>query len=239
MKIRNRTSRRSLIAENLHLQVVLADTQRENEELRHAQARDLHFPVYLNRRGFAEAVARVQHREWDQIVSLKTESIVDYWVVALDFDDFKRINDTYGHAVGDSVIAALAPYLRDDVLDDPEAIIARFGGDEFMLLVDGEGYARLCNADLALTLALDQVDENGTRVRTDQVRVTMSAGIAAFHPFAELGDLIHAADLALNRAKALPGKGSVVTHESTMGVPAEGRPGARVRDLPPLWTEAA
>jgi diguanylate cyclase (GGDEF)-like protein len=236
-RVLNRTSRRSLRAENARLQVVLADTQRENEELRHNQARDPHFPVYLNRRGFAEAVARVQQREWDQIVSLKTESIIDYWVVALDFDDFKSINDTYGHAAGDSVIAALAPYLRDDVLDDPEAIIARFGGDEFILLVDGEGYARLCNADRALTL--DLVDENGTRVRTDQVRITMSAGIAAFHPFAELGDLIHAADLALNRAKALPGKGSVVTHESTMGVPAEGRPGARVRDLPPLWTEAA
>lgn len=239
MKILNRSSRRSLRAENRHLQVVLADTQRENEALKQARIRDAHFPTYLNRLGFAEAVARVQQREWHQVVDLETDAIVDYWVVALDFDNFKPVNDRYGHDEGDRVIEALAPYLRG-VLGDDDAVIARFGGDEFMLLVDGEGYTRLFHSERALNLEFNLVDENGAYLGTDHVRITLSTGIAAFHPFAELSHLIRAADLALLRAKAVPGKNAVITHEWTMGVPlADERPGARVRDLPPLRTEAA
>lgn len=239
MKIRNRTSRRTLRAQKRHLEVVLADTQRENEELKRARIHDANFPTYLNRRGFAEAVERVQQREWHQIVDLETDAIVDYWVVALDFDNFKPVNDRYGHDEGDRVIEALAPYLRG-VLGDDEAVIARFGGDEFMLLVDGEGYTRLCNSERALNLEFNLVDADGAYLRTDHVRITLSTGIAAFHPFAELSHLIRAADLALTRAKAVPGKNAVIVHESTMGVPlSDERPGTRMRELPPLRTEAA
>ena len=49
----------------------------------------------------------------------------------LDMDDFKRVNDTYGHSCGDKVLTSLAYRLRE--LTDEEAVVGRYGGDEFLV----------------------------------------------------------------------------------------------------------
>lgn len=78
----------------------------------------------LNRRGFAfEATVLLAHcRRRDKSVCL----------LVLDVDNFKSVNDRYGHAVGDKVLKFAADALRDLVRD--EDLICRFGGDEFLVL---------------------------------------------------------------------------------------------------------
>jgi diguanylate cyclase (GGDEF)-like protein len=59
-------------------------------------------------------------------------------VVFVDLDDFKTVNDTHGHRVGDALLAEVATRLRRCVRDDGRDLVARFAGDEFVLVVEGD-----------------------------------------------------------------------------------------------------
>lgn len=74
----------------------------------------------LNRRGFERVISALNRGDW-------TRSGV---IISCDIDHFKRVNDTFGHASGDLVIAAFARLLGDNL--PREASVARFGGEEFV-----------------------------------------------------------------------------------------------------------
>jgi eukaryotic-like serine/threonine-protein kinase len=127
-------------------------------------------------------------------------------VIMVDIDHFKKINDTYGHQVGDDVIREVANRLREVVR--PEDLLGRYGGEEFLLAVpaDEETAGRL--ADRLL------VAVNATPVATqgDPVDVTASIGVGFAGPAdADLGVVIGRADQALYAAKG-QGRNCVVTH---------------------------
>ena len=123
----------------------------------------------------------------------------------LDVDHFKRVNDTWGHSAGDSVLRELAQRIDAEVRASDVA--ARFGGEEFVILLpdtrsaDGQHLAeRIRNAVAAAPFGLPEGGD---------VNVTVSIGIAEFRPGAgdtdlkSLGDaLIARADVALYGAKA-------------------------------------
>jgi diguanylate cyclase (GGDEF)-like protein len=112
-------------------------------------------------------------------------------VVLCDLDHFKAINDTFGHAAGDRVLVSFAACLSDVARENDTA--ARFGGEEFSLVLPGSGIdgARQVVARLRETWA-----------HQSNPRTTFSAGIAV-NMFGEIGDrTAERADLALYRAKA-------------------------------------
>lgn len=119
-------------------------------------------------------------------------------LILLDIDHFKRINDTYGHVAGDEVLKETARRLQEVLR--PSDVIARFGGEEFaVLLADSKMAAdqiaeRLRRALLASPFTLD----TGTTLD-----VTASFGVAAMAPASgSWSDLVEAADQALYEAKA-------------------------------------
>jgi two-component system, cell cycle response regulator len=118
-------------------------------------------------------------------------------VLLLDLDHFKRVNDTFGHTVGDSVLRELATRLAACVREVDT--VARYGGEEFVIVApetDPGGAMRLA------TRVCDAVRDELFVIGEDLVSVTVSVGIAALpeHGLAS-GDLVRAADEGLYRAK--------------------------------------
>ncbi|GAA3257646.1 putative bifunctional diguanylate cyclase/phosphodiesterase [Dactylosporangium siamense] len=116
-------------------------------------------------------------------------------VVLIDLDDFKEVNDTLGHAVGDEVLIAVAARLRTAVRGDD--VVARLGGDEFAVLLrhapdDAAGRA----AERMLSLLQQPVVAAG-----HQLLVHASIGVAHARPGDDLGAVLRNADIAMYAAK--------------------------------------
>lgn len=126
-------------------------------------------------------------------------------LVLADLDNFKNVNDTFGHQTGDNVLAAFADVLRARVRDIDLA--ARLGGEEFAILLpetDLAGGERLAERLRDAVERLRLPGAEGARIT-----VTASFGVAAYPESGTAGDLLAAADSALYAAK-LRGKNRVV-----------------------------
>lgn len=120
-------------------------------------------------------------------------------VLMLDLDRFKRVNDTWGHAVGDQVLVEAARILRGELRGADLGV--RFGGEEFLALLPGT------DIEAAVHVA-ERVRQRMAEARIalaggDAVAITLSVGAASLQP-GETGEaLIQRADAALYRAKGL------------------------------------
>lgn len=141
-------------------------------------------------------------------------------VVLFDIDDFKTINDKYGHRGGDDVLVAVAAACGE-VLRAGD-ILARWGGEEFVVLIPGaerDAGARIAER-LRDTIALTCVDTPSA----PRLSVTVSVGVTCTDGRrAGLDALISEADHAMYRAK-LSGKNRVVHAWSVAGAAAVGTP---------------
>ncbi|HIP59274.1 MAG TPA: diguanylate cyclase [Campylobacterales bacterium] len=126
-------------------------------------------------------------------------------VAMIDIDNFKLVNDTYGHAVGDDVIKALAKILRDNIKG--QDIVARFGGEEFVL------YLKDITAEAALKFMqsmCQKISKLDIVLPTDQqINFTVSIGVSS-QMHMTLNEQINSADELLYVAKN-SGKNRVVS----------------------------
>lgn len=118
-------------------------------------------------------------------------------VAMLDLDHFKRINDGYGHLAGDKVLKIIATQLRKRLR--PNDFIARFGGEEFVMLMPATSMA--VGMQLANTLRA-AIEACPFHFKGEPVTVTVSIGLAAFKPGERSDQVLKRADQALYRAKA-------------------------------------
>jgi len=138
-------------------------------------------------------------------------------LVMIDLDDFKRVNDTYGHQQGDEVLAHVAWVLRDASRDLDT--VARYGGEELAVVLpqtDASGAAQLAERMRRAieNLRVPLVGGNGS------IEVTASFGVASVPENADdRNDLIAAADAALYAAKAA-GKNRVERAGMTLAEPS-------------------
>ncbi|HYR27132.1 MAG TPA: GGDEF domain-containing protein, partial [Thermoanaerobaculia bacterium] len=117
--------------------------------------------------------------------------------ILIDVDDFKRLNDTFGHQAGDELLKRFARIVRRHLRDAD--LFARYGGDEFVALLPSTRAAEA--AHVAERLRAD-LAADGTVLEHGTVRVTISSGIAELLPADDTLDaLIHRADMALYEAK--------------------------------------
>ena len=114
----------------------------------------------------------------------------------LDIDNFKKLNDSLGHAAGDQALIALAQYVRDALR--PIDIVARFGGEEFVVLLPATPVEE---AQKTLTRLQRQMSASLFMHEGKDVLVTFSAGVTAYRFSEALGDALERADEALYEAK--------------------------------------
>lgn len=157
-----------------------------------------------NRRHFDKHIQNI----WD--LTMRSQTVTS--VVMCDIDYFKRINDTYGHTIGDEVLKNVADTIRGSLKRNSD-LVARYGGEEFIIVLydtDLEGASRLCE-DIAELLR----DEKNFQIEDIQINpFTISFGVCSVVPNKEYKyeDLIKAADEALYEAKE-QGRNRIVARE--------------------------
>ncbi|MCP3964637.1 MAG: diguanylate cyclase [bacterium] len=175
----------------LHLQLksLRDELRRKNKELGRLACLDSLTRV-SNRRHFMESLRHELDRASRHGLSLVLGMI--------DIDHFKRINDTYGHRVGDQALELVASRLRDALRDHD--LLGRYGGEEFaMVLVDVKPEGILVGAERCRRL----IAEEEFQVEGHRLQITVSIGIAvSTEPDAgAVDELIQQADEALYAAK--------------------------------------
>ncbi len=175
-----------------HLDASKKEVQRLVEELRSVREEALTDALsgLLNRRGFDIELERL---------SSKAGAAGSLSLIMLDIDNFKAVNDTYGHPLGDAVIAAVGQFIRAGTGAIGSA--ARYGGEEFAVLIAGQTAQVVEN--LAQTIRV-RVEQGKIKRRKDDEAIggiTISAGVAHLRPGEEPAALVERADQALYAAK--------------------------------------
>ena len=182
---------------------------REITELKRAQAELEKFATtdmltqIFNRRHFLE-LAEVELKRAKRLHLPLT-------LLLIDIDNFKQINDTFGHAAGDQILTAFATLFREHIREID--LFARFGGEEFVAFVTNTGHVQAFQVAERLRI---EVAQTKFEFGTHQISITCSFGVA---PFANDQDtlemLLHKADQALYAAKKA-GRNCVVIWDAAL-----------------------
>ena len=201
------------VVASLSDETTLADVVRETAEL--VAISSVGFGLYLMRRVERDEVSSLRRsantdeltglssrafvrRAGERRIALCLSNDIPLACILLDIDDFKRINDRYGHEVGDRTLRSVARVLRESARADD--LVGRYGGEEFLVLASGE----LENAaDIA-----DRIRRNVERECVPEIdeslasAVTVSVGVAPLGKgTSDLARMIGAADAEMYRAK--------------------------------------
>lgn len=149
-----------------------------------------------NRRAFDERIAQ----EWARWKRFGEPLALLVW----DVDDFKKINDTFGHKAGDKALVMIAKLLRERLRETD--FIARFGGEELVVLLTGAGQADAARLAEGMRAA---IEDSGLHANRQPVRVTVSGGLTLFAGGDDPETAFERADQAMYRAKQ-QGKNQVV-----------------------------
>lgn len=143
----------------------------------------------LNRRGMEDAF----EREFSRSERTHTPLCVGL----LDIDYFKRLNDTYGHDAGDDALIHLVHVVKEALR--PTDVIARFGGEEFIIILPETGIEEGMKT---MTRLQRELTKKFFLHKNEKVLITFSAGIALRQPHESADAIISRADQALYKAKA-------------------------------------
>jgi diguanylate cyclase (GGDEF)-like protein/PAS domain S-box-containing protein len=142
---------------------------------------------------------RAMHEELRQALTTAAGSRAQLALLFVDIDDFKRVNDTHGHLIGDELLQAVAERLRS--LVRPGDLLARPGGDEFLLVVKNVADVSGLATELAARV-VDGLREPFQHADLPPLEIRASVGVSTFPQDAEsVEDLLRHADAAMYVAK--------------------------------------
>ncbi len=186
--------------ENLSRQVETLSI--ELEKAREESLRDGLTDAY-NRKAF--------DRQMKNLVQRNSVMRAPFSFLMIDIDDFKAINDTHGHQLGDRVLVSLVHKCSEFIR--AEDFPARYGGEEFAIILPG---ATIKNALKKAKHICKAIAETSYRVDVDdreiELSITVSIGVSAYRPEDTVSDVIERADKALYAAKHA-GKNRVVSEK--------------------------
>jgi len=165
----------------------------------------------FNRRAFFERAAEVR---------AQLPAIGSFSAIMLDIDHFKRVNDVYGHAMGDRAIRDVA-----SVIANTSPVVGRLGGEEFAVLLPGRNLAAAREAAerLRREMAALQLGAND-----ESLALTCSFGVSEWQAGDSVDDVLRRADMALYAAKAA-GRNRVVAADESLAVTDYDSTGRSVR----------
>lgn len=143
----------------------------------------------LNRRGMEEAFEREFSRAERQNVPIS--------VALMDVDNFKRLNDTFGHQAGDAALVHLAKVVQEMLR--PSDVLARYGGEEFVILLPE---ASAADARQIMQRVQRELTKRFFLANNEKLFITFSAGVAERLPGELQDSIIGRADKAVYAAKA-------------------------------------
>ena len=178
-----RTTRQKVEAAEQRINELQDELDKASTLVRHDQLTGV-----LNRRGLEEAFdnefSRSQRRKSPLCVAL------------LDIDNFKKLNDTLGHEAGDAALIHLATTIRETLR--PQDTIARFGGEEFIIILPDTA---LPDAHKALVRLQRELTKRFFLHDNEKVLITFSAGVTDFRPDDTQAGITKRADEAMYKAK--------------------------------------
>jgi diguanylate cyclase (GGDEF)-like protein len=156
---------------------------------------------FFEQQAYIDALTGVYNRHWMHKAFPRTiqrcmRNKKPFGVMVLDIDHFKKINDAYGHLVGDVALKSIARCVQDNLR--PQDLMVRYGGEEFAVLL---AEANLEDATMVAERLRSKVEGNEIRLREIEIRATLSIGITMTQNTDDLDHLIHEADQALYQAK--------------------------------------
>lgn len=129
----------------------------------------------------------------------------------LDCDKFKKINDTYGHAVGDSVLIHLAEALQRACREND--IVMRLGGDEFAMYLPGIADEK--QASLFFERLFNQVDQISIpEMKNQKINISLGASLCSGSETVTFDQLYHEADMAMYKSKKVEGHHATIYRKS-------------------------
>jgi len=159
-----------------------------------------------NRRGFLKETEKIfkaiiyKRKEIERRTGYK----IPFSIIFLDIDDFKNINDKFGHKFGDLVLQKVAKILKRNLRDSD--IVARWGGEEFVIVLIG------CNLKSAYKIAEElrkKMEKTVMKHKKERINITASFGVVSYSNEKTIYDLIHKADKTMYKAKE-QGKNTVI-----------------------------
>jgi diguanylate cyclase (GGDEF)-like protein len=148
----------------------------------------------------------------DQLTNIYNRSYIDYQLKALkdefsvfsqpfgvafmDIDNFKNVNDTYGHAIGDEVLKLVSRTISSNIREDD--VFGRYGGEEFVLILKlstKEALERISNKLRVL------IEKSSLKIGKQVIKVTISIGITMFKKNDTKDSVIERADNAMYKSK--------------------------------------
>lgn len=168
---------------NAHaVQQALLDERNKQTKLLQAKSNTDPLTGLLNRRGLDMAVT-------DMLLKHKP-----FGALMIDIDNFKKLNDDYGHAVGDSVLSRVSAIIKWSVRDSD--IAGRWGGEEFLVLCATEEASQILSFGERLRAEIERYPKDG------EVPVTVSIGVSRFPLYEPFQNTVERADQALYKAKS-------------------------------------
>jgi diguanylate cyclase (GGDEF)-like protein len=135
----------------------------------------------------------------------------DFVLIFVDLDDFKEVNDQYGHAAGDELLCAVGVRLRGCI--GAFDTLARIGGDEFAMLIEGQDEAPEIVADKLRVALRDPFVVHGSSVRVRASMGLVRPGAGEYAPTSD--DLMRQADISMYAGKRLGKDTAVLYHPSS------------------------
>ncbi|MEK6743928.1 MAG: sensor domain-containing diguanylate cyclase [Nitrospirota bacterium] len=163
---------------------------------------------------------RVLMEKLAEEVRRKIRTSREFAFVMIDIDDFKRVNDRYGHLEGSRLIAQMGPLLRTACRTDSTDICFRYGGEEFSILLTETTMEEARAVAERLRQSVDEYPFT-VKVNHPQETITISLGVSSMAGDKQksITELINEADIALYHAKAA-GKNRVICYSEGCGMPA-------------------